>query len=82
MHSMVTMADLFASEEIDVTLQIDEGQARCDFCQGDYSLQLQVICGACERPLCPFCAARSQRIYHCPKCRPTRRACPPGDSFE
>ena len=82
MHSMATMADLFASEEIDVTLQIDEGQARCGFCQGDYSLQLQVICDACERPLCPLCAARSRRIYHCPECQPTRRVCPPGDSFE
>jgi hypothetical protein len=61
MQSVIRMADLFAEK------------VRCEFCKGDYSVQLEVVCGECERPLCPLCATRSRRIYRCPECRPTSR---------
>jgi hypothetical protein len=66
------MADVFGSHTIEVS-EPDEAQVLCEFCQGTYSVQLEVVCGACERSLCPLCATRSQRIYHCPECIPTGR---------
>jgi hypothetical protein len=77
MHGLVLMVELFANEVIDVAQQLGEGQARCEFCQGDYSVQLEVVCADCERPLCPLCATRSRRIYRCPECRPTGRVALP-----
>lgn len=70
------MADVFGTDAIDVTQELDEAQALCEFCQGTYSVPLEVVCGECERPLCPLCATRSGRIYHCPECNPTDRFAP------
>ena len=71
------MVDLFSNEEIDVPLQLGEGQTRCEFCQGDYSVHLEVVCDECEHPLCPLCATRTGSRYHCPECRPTCRVTTP-----
>lgn len=67
------MADVFANETLDVIPCLGEAQVRCEFCQGNYSVQLEVVCGDCERPLCPLCATRSRRSYRCPECSPTER---------
>lgn len=72
------MTDLFANEEIDLPkLLLDDGQARCEFCEGEYSVQLEVRCAVCERPLCPLCATRARSSFHCPECRPTTKVAPP-----
>ena len=73
MHREPAMADVFESQEIDATQYLGEGQVRCGFCQGNYSVHLEVVCGDCERQLCPLCATRSRRIYRCPECSPTDR---------
>jgi hypothetical protein len=67
------MADVFATDAIEVTHQLGEEQALCEFCQGTYSVLLEVVCGACERSLCPLCATRSRSSFRCPTC-PTQRA--------
>jgi hypothetical protein len=77
MHRPLLMADLFLDEDLDVPLQLGEQQTRCEFCQGDYSVYLEVDCDECERPLCPLCATRSGSTYHCPECRPTCRVATP-----
>ena len=71
MHSLASMDDLFANEVLELAHQLAEGQARCEFCQGEYNVALEVVCDDCKRPLCPLCATRSRRVYRCPECRPT-----------
>lgn len=82
MHGLVLMVDLFANQAVDVLQQLGEGQARCEFCLGDYSVLLEVVCDDCERVLCPLCATRSGRIYRCPECRPTSRVAAPNCEVE
>ncbi|MFO7563165.1 MAG: hypothetical protein R6X02_11020 [Enhygromyxa sp.] len=53
--------------------QLGEEPVLCEFCQGTYSVQLEVVCDECERALCPLCATRSRRTYRCPECDPTAR---------
>lgn len=64
---MTELTDVFEIQSL------GEAQVLCEFCQGMYSVQLEVVCGVCERSLCPLCATRARRTYRCPDCRTTER---------
>jgi hypothetical protein len=72
MQSLDPMTHQLAYEAIDVTSPSDQALACCEFCRGDYSLDLEIICGDCQQTLCPFCATRRGSTYCCPKCQTAR----------
>jgi hypothetical protein len=67
------MADVVEDELIDLTEFLDEGSCCCEFCQGSYSHELEIVCDDCRQNLCPFCATRHGSRYCCPRCDETRK---------
>ncbi len=63
------MSNLLGDEVVEDTQPLREGLARCGFCRGSYSVELEIVCGECAASLCPFCATRSAGSYRCPDCR-------------
>jgi len=60
-----------APATITVYRMLGEGPARCEFCHGGYSFELEIVCVTCDRVMCPLCAVRA-RLRHtcCPDCPP------------
>ncbi|MFO7562506.1 MAG: hypothetical protein R6X02_07670 [Enhygromyxa sp.] len=56
---------------------LGEGPARCEFCHGSYSFELELVCVSCDRQMCPFCAIWT-RVRHSCCCRD----CGPRDESE
>jgi hypothetical protein len=68
--SAVVSATPSSPRVVEVTRMLGEGPARCDFCHGSYSFEVEVICVDCDRTMCPFCAIRMRAHHSCRDCRP------------